>query len=115
VARAAGRQIRGGGEIDSVKTRLADGTGAEDEPTLTMIAARLVSQEVTSRLTGMRFVESIVDLTTPEDHLDSYQVELNVAAEKVRHPIRHSRIPFPTWVSSIRTDTTGSSRASAAK
>jgi protein-tyrosine phosphatase len=40
-------------------------------------------------------VESIVDLTTPQDHLDSYQQALTVAAEKARRPIRHIAHPIP--------------------
>jgi protein-tyrosine phosphatase len=40
-------------------------------------------------------VESIVDLTTPEDRLGSYQEALNVAAQKVLRPIRHITHPIP--------------------
>jgi protein-tyrosine phosphatase len=40
-------------------------------------------------------VESIVDLTTPEDRLDSYQEALNVAAAKVGRSIRHFAHPIP--------------------
>ncbi|MBB5164150.1 tyrosine-protein phosphatase [Mycobacterium sp. AZCC_0083] len=40
-------------------------------------------------------VESIVDLTTPEDRLDSYAEALNVAAQKVLRPIRHFAHPIP--------------------
>jgi protein-tyrosine phosphatase len=40
-------------------------------------------------------VESIVDLTTPQDHLDSYQKALTVAAEKARRSIRHFAHPIP--------------------
>jgi protein-tyrosine phosphatase len=40
-------------------------------------------------------VESIVDLTTPQDHLDSYQHALNLAAEKARRSIRHFAHPIP--------------------
>ena len=40
-------------------------------------------------------VESIVDLTTPEDRLDSYQEALNVATDKARRSIRHFAHPIP--------------------
>lgn len=40
-------------------------------------------------------VESIVDLTTPQDHLDSYQEALNAAAEKAGRSIRHFAHPIP--------------------
>jgi protein-tyrosine phosphatase len=49
----------------------------------------------TIRLLVEAGVESIVDLTTPEDRLDSYQEALNVATDKARRSIRHFTHPIP--------------------
>jgi protein-tyrosine phosphatase len=40
-------------------------------------------------------VESIVDLTTPQDRLDSYEEALIVATAKARRSIRHFARPIP--------------------
>jgi Cyclin-dependent kinase inhibitor 3 (CDKN3) len=40
-------------------------------------------------------VDSIVDLTTPQDHLESYQAELQVAADKAGRQVRHYAYPIP--------------------
>ena len=40
-------------------------------------------------------VESIVDLTTPDDHLDSYLEALNVAAAEAERRVRHFAHPIP--------------------
>jgi protein-tyrosine phosphatase len=40
-------------------------------------------------------VDSIVDLTTPDDHLDPYQDALQIAAEKAGRQIRHYSHPIP--------------------
>ena len=40
-------------------------------------------------------VGSIIDLTTPEDHLDSYREHLERAADEARRAVRHFSHPIP--------------------
>jgi hypothetical protein len=60
-------------------------------------------------------VDSIVDLTTPDDHLSSYEEALRDAAEKAGREVHHFAYPIPDMGVIEREATTRSSLTSEAK